>query len=57
MLDSENISVFGTRLLFGPNRKLHMKEYILLTYTIYLKKCACYLRGLFDFDGYSIRIF
>ena len=57
MLDSENISVFGTRVLFGPNHKLHMKEFILLTDTIYLKNSACYLRGIFDFDGYSIRIF
>ena len=53
VLYKNNIPVYGTRILLGPNWKRNTKKYILWTYSIPLSYPSCYIYGSFNFDSRS----
>ena len=53
VLDTNNIPVYGARILLGPNRKSNIKLYILWTDSVHLSDPSCYIHGAFNFDSCS----
>ena len=53
VLDTNNIPVYGARILLGPNRKPNINFFILWTYFVHFFYPSCYIHGPFDFDSRS----
>ena len=53
VLDTNNIPVYGARILLGPNRKPNTKKYILWTNSVHLSDPSCYIQEPFNFDSRS----
>ena len=53
VLDTNNIPVYGARILLGPNRKPNTKIYIRWTDIVHLSYPSCYIQGPFYFDSRS----
>ena len=50
---SDNVPVYGARILLGPKRKPDPDKYILWTNSIHLTNTSCYLHGPFNFEPHS----
>ena len=50
VLDTNNIPVYGARILLGPNRKPNTKNYILWIDSVHLFDPSCYIHCPFNFD-------
>ena len=53
VLDKDNIPVYESRILLGPNRKPNLKKYILWIDSVQLIDSSCYIHGSFNFDSRS----
>ena len=51
--DSNNVPIYGKRMLFGPKRKSDPGKYIFWTDSVHLTDPSCYLLGPFNFDPHS----
>ena len=51
--DTNNVPIYGARMLFGPKRKPDSTKYILWTDSVPLTDPSCYLFGPFNFDSHS----
>ena len=52
-LNDDNILVYGSRMLFKPNRKPNLSKFMLWTDSIHLSDSSCYIHGPFNFDSRS----
>ena len=52
-LNDDNIPVYGSRMLFKPNRKPNLSKFMLWTDSIHLSDSSCYIHGPFSFDSRS----
>ena len=53
LLNDDNIPVYGSRMLFKPNRKPNLAKYMLWTDSIHLSDSSCFIHGPFNFDSRS----
>ena len=51
VLDKDNIPVYESRILLGPNRKPNLKKFILWIDSVQLIDSSCYIHGSFNFDS------
>ena len=51
--NTNNVPIYGARMLFGPKRKPDSTKYILWTDSVPLTDPSCYLFGPFNFDSHS----
>ena len=52
-MNDENIPVYGSRMLFKPNRKPDLKKYMLWSDSVHLTDSSCFIHGPFNFDSRS----
>ena len=52
-LNDDNIPAYGSCMLFKPNRKPNLSNFMLLTDSIHLSDSSCYIHGPFNFDSRS----
>ena len=52
-MNDENIPVYGSRMLFKPNRKPDLKKYMLWSDSVHLNDSSCFIHGPFNFDSRS----
>ena len=45
--------VYGSRMLFKPNRKPNLTKYMVWTDSVHLTNFACFIHGPFNFDSHS----
>ena len=52
-LNDENIPLYGSRMLFKPNRKPNLAKCTLWTDSVHLTDSSCFICGTFNFDSRS----
>ena len=50
-LNDDNISFYGSCMLFKPNKRPDLTKYMLWTDSIYLTDSSCFIHGPFNFDS------
>ena len=53
ILDDNNVSVYGARILFSPKRKPNLKKYMLLSNFVHFTDTKVFIHGVFNYDAHD----